>query len=1124
MSLRTLPGALRHLFRGTDTPDLLGCTDRELLRRFAEERDESAFVALVCRHGPLVLGVCQRVLRRTADAEDAFQATFLALSRGAASTSWRESVAGWLHDVAWRTATKMKTGEARRRSHEARAGKPLSIVMPDASGDEVGAILDEELRRLPLRYREPLLLCYRQGRTRDEAARQLGLSLRTLHRRLDRGRALLRAFLTRRGVAPASLAALGAVAESPASASVLPPAGLRGATPWMSRTAVGILLVAGIVAALAGAAGWSQRGKESAREETRSSGTAPREPSEERTDRQGDALPEGPIARLGTVRFRGAVAPLRFSPDGKLLASPSTTPRSSEVVLWERATGRPVRRLRANRVGTIVALSFSPDSKRLAVSSGGDTGAVFDVTTGEQAYAFRGGHAVFSGDGKLLFSADPYKNIPQVRLWDAVTGKPRTTWALDEGTEAFSLSADGRTLAFVDRASPTVVRLCDPATGKERRPATLNKPAADRIALSPDGKTLAIAGQAGVSLWDVATGKETRRWKQRSDSGPVFAADGKRVAWMGYDNEVGIAYAWVAAIGDARPHAVGAATNVFAAPDLSPDGKVLAVLTDGRAVVLRDVATGKDLRPFDAHTSPVYRLALAGDGRTLVSGDRNEVLTWDWQTGRLLRRFPAEQPDVESALAVVAGGRLLCRRPDGTVCVREGRTERETLRLEGKYGGTWVAVSQDGSTAGLIGTDGRVRVIDLRTGKVRHRLDAGTDQPVSFGLSLSPGGHFLAWYRHEGKEAPISLTDTRTGRPVRLPGLPDLSRVQGASPAARLFSPDGRWFVVPGARDRLRRWDVRAGKELEPLRGGQPNLFGVFYSPDGRLVATRGNDGQRGVIENTPGSGRRMTVRVWEIATGRLLKHLDPSPAGGEYMIFSADGRTLFTTSGGTIHLWEVATGRERGRLVGHLGSEVTSLLLTRDGRTLLTGGDDAQVLAWDLTGRRSAERASAEQVRAGWEALAGADAGTAYRAMWALAADPERTLPLLRERLRPVPTAGADRVARLIGDLDHERFTVRRRAIEELEELGEPVADALRRALARATRLESRRRIEQVLDEVERPVPSGKRLQRLRAVEVLEHIKSPAARELLTALAEGAAGARLTSEARTALDRLGRP
>src|SRR5262249_4353037 len=251
---------------------------------------------------------------------------------------------------------------------------------------------------------------------------------RTLHRRLDRGRALLRAFLTRRGVAPASLAALGAVAESPASASVLPPAGLHGATPWTSRTAVGILLVAGIVAVLASASSWSRGRAGPAREETQPPSATPRERSEERTDRHGDALPEGAIARLGTLRFRGVVAPLRFSPDGKLLASASTMPRSSEVILWERATGRPVRRLQANRVGTIVALSFSPDSKRLAVSSGGDTGIVFDVTTGEQAYTFRGGHAVFSGDGKLLFSADPYKNVPQVRLWDAVTGKPRTTW------------------------------------------------------------------------------------------------------------------------------------------------------------------------------------------------------------------------------------------------------------------------------------------------------------------------------------------------------------------------------------------------------------------------------------------------------------------------------------------------------------------------------------------------------------------------------------------------------------------------------------------------------------------------------------------------------------------------
>src|SRR5262249_17498698 len=113
------------------------------------------------------------------------------------------------------------------------------------------------------------------------------------------------------------------------------------------------------------------------------------------------------------------------------------------------------------------------------------------------------------------------------------------------------------------------------------------------------------------------------------------------------------------------------------------------------------------------------------------------------------------------------------------------------------------------------------------------------------------------------------------------------------------------------------------------------------------------------------------------------------------------------------------------------------------------------------------------------------------------------------------------DRVTRLIADLNSNRFTIRRRAADELGEFGEPVAGALRKALGRATDLESRRRIEQVLEEIERPVPSGKRLQALRAVEVLGKVGTPAGQELLATLAEGASGARLTSEARITLERL---
>ncbi|MBI1914556.1 MAG: WD40 repeat domain-containing protein [Planctomycetes bacterium] len=825
------------------------------------------------------------------------------------------------------------------------------------------------------------------------------------------------------------------------------------------------------------------------------------------TDRQGDALPEGAFARLGTVRFRGAGAPLVFSQDGKVLASVATGSERANVILWEVATGKRLRRLSTDAT----TLSLSPDAKRVIVSSHLDfQTSVIDVSTGRTVYKLPGYRGTFSGDGKLVFSADPYPdlNTSQVHVWDVATGKARATWPLKRGAERFCVSSDGRTCALGCYDNQEVVRILDLLTGKEKAPARKLRDSEHLAGLSPDGKTLAITGRKDVSLWDVATGKEIRRWKRRFDgdlvSNLVFAADGKRVAWSDHDKDWGSVHAWVAGVGDARPHAVGETSSVFEAPAFSPDGKMLAVPTAGHVIVLRDVVTGKDLRPFEAHTSWVDDLALAADGRTLVSGDRFEVLAWDWPSGRLLRRYPTERPGAESALRVVAGGRVLCRGTDGLVRVRDGRTGRETLRLEGKHGSAVVAVSADGSTAALVGEDRRLRVFDLGTGKVRCSLEAG-QKPRR--LSLSPGGHILFWCVDEGEQPRVFMADMRTGRPPHLPGLPALSWRRDNLPPGRLVSPDGRWLVVPTSQRRLPRWDLRTGKELEPLLGGHSESYGVFYSPDSRFVVQRG-------------FSQRSHLRVWEIATGRLLDYLAPEPASGDRIMFSADGRTLFTTDYATIHLWEVATNRERGRLEEHLGYEISSLALTSDGRTLFSGGDDTQVLAWDLTGRRGAERTTAEQVRAWWDALAGANVPAAYRAVWALASDPEHTLPLLRRQLHPVPTAKPDRVARLIADLDHERFAVRRRAAEELEEFGEPVAPALRKALGRATGLESRRRIEQVLDEIERPVPSGRRLQALRAVEVLERIGTPAAREVLRALAAGAAGARLTSEARISLER----
>src|SRR5207248_2259038 len=168
-------------------------SDRELLTRFAVRREEAAFATLVQRHGPLVLGVCRRLLRREQDAEDVFQATFLVLARKAGSVRWRDSVAPWLHAVAHRLALKARAEAVRRRRHERQAAEARPAAdAGDLSWREAAAILEEELGRLPERYRAPLLMCCWEGKARDEAARLLGWTVGAVKGRLERGRELLR--------------------------------------------------------------------------------------------------------------------------------------------------------------------------------------------------------------------------------------------------------------------------------------------------------------------------------------------------------------------------------------------------------------------------------------------------------------------------------------------------------------------------------------------------------------------------------------------------------------------------------------------------------------------------------------------------------------------------------------------------------------------------------------------------------------------------------------------------------------------------------------------------------------------------------------------------------------------
>lgn len=191
MATARMNGFLRRLARGMAAERLDGQADRQLVERLLAGPDEAAFAVLVRRHGPMVYRVCWRVLQQAEDSEDAFQATFLLLARKLGTLKKRDSLASWLHGVAHRVALNARTRDARRRRHEGRV--PVSRPGPPdgLTWRELRAVLDAELASLPERHRLPLILCYLEGRSQEEAARQLGWSKSTLLRRLGKARAAL---------------------------------------------------------------------------------------------------------------------------------------------------------------------------------------------------------------------------------------------------------------------------------------------------------------------------------------------------------------------------------------------------------------------------------------------------------------------------------------------------------------------------------------------------------------------------------------------------------------------------------------------------------------------------------------------------------------------------------------------------------------------------------------------------------------------------------------------------------------------------------------------------------------------------------------------------------------------
>lgn len=233
---------IRHLRRAAFLQDAGDITDGQLLHRFLAAREEAAFEVLLRRHGPMVLGVCRRVLSNADDAEDAFQAAFLVLIRKGPSLLSRQTLGNWLYGVAYHTALKARAAGWKRRAKERQAAMSRPEVEVQEIAHDLLPLLDRELDRLPDKYREAIVLCELEGKTREEAAGQLGVPVGTLSGRLTTARRMLARRLSRRGVSLTGATLATIIAPSVASAGV--PTALLGST---LKAAAGVLVGQGVV-------------------------------------------------------------------------------------------------------------------------------------------------------------------------------------------------------------------------------------------------------------------------------------------------------------------------------------------------------------------------------------------------------------------------------------------------------------------------------------------------------------------------------------------------------------------------------------------------------------------------------------------------------------------------------------------------------------------------------------------------------------------------------------------------------------------------------------------------------------------------------------------------------------
>jgi WD40 repeat protein len=898
-----------------------------------------------------------------------------------------------------------------------------------------------------------------------------------------------------------------------------------------------------------------------------------------RLDRYGDPLPEGALARLGTLRLvhLGGLSSVAVSPDGKVVASGVRGGKAinlgkkivnlgeglaftqgdrviqATVRLWDAGTGKLIREI-VTPDAPVSCLLFGPGGHSLFAGCGRYV-CCWDVRTGKELWQQEaikdGGFASGLHVEAVLLARD--------RLMSIHDGRLGCVLQQGEGGTSFYYHPQ-KTVRFWERKTGKPLPLPE-ALGSSLRGGSRIPKLFHELAVGSDGRYAAVL---------VSQAKPNPR------GGKVPLDE-----WTYTDRRLEIINMGTGNVTLTVPDAKG----VFKHLTFAEDGDRLALVAGTELWILHPASghrkvLAKDLPPW------VFGLAFVGEGKEIqaeVAGA--SVRVWDVAKGKQIEKRPVWQAKSEHA----TGGRVTATIYINAIHLAESDSGKPLHAIDGHRWAPWVRfavhsrdtlVSSDSAKAYLWDTrswKGTDRVVfprrKSRSGWVDMGTTAGMDRGVSVEKRLyvkedderlelreigsnrlvrrlgddaerggwvcfSAAGNRLVRY----EDGLASIFDVESG--MRLWAVPRSKGIWLGYNCPPVLSPKGTFFAKNPRHAEIHLFEVNSGKRLrgfvrqaEGDDGKRGSILGFHFSADEQVIAGEFHE----EVRAASGRSEKVGVMLWDVNSGKVIQEIVLWPEVYVFwrealnapqlaaMTISNDRRSLALSGKGskTVEIWDIASGTKRGELAGHVGP-VVDLAFSPDDRLLASGSEDTTVLVWDLNQplqpAKFQQRLGEEELALHWRTLSERDAKQADTAIWSLLHAAKDSVPFLKKRLRPVTHSDTAHVRVLLDTLDSKDFKARSRAEAELARHGELVLAELEAAAKQRNSLEKQRRLDGLLrkaHEAARPFGTPDRIRQWRVVEVLERIATREARALLRDLAGGAPAAQLTVTARAALGRL---